>query len=134
MPDFGAHIYGMASPYDELDWGATLDPLLLEAGEAIETVTFALDAADAALGVTLEERPSETDATYGLIGYMLVTIAAEQRAHARWSGRGTIIRPRATIATSMDRIWAAEMPIRIARDVSVGAARAERVLLIGRWS
>lgn len=126
-----ARPWGEATPYDELDWGATLDPALRVTGEVIETITIAPSASDAALGLVVESRPAETDPVYGVVGYALITIAATEREHSRWYGRGVVVRPLVTIATSHDRIWVREMPLRIARSAAPAAARAARVLIVG---
>lgn len=123
--------FAVASPRDELDWGATLHPSLLQPGEVIETISWAARSEDTAVGLLLEPRPSETDPVYGLVGYVLISIASAERGHERWEGRGRLLRPIVTIGTNRDRVWSRELPILVVTGATFAGPRPERVLVIG---
>lgn len=116
------------TPYEVLDWGLALHPSLLASGEQIVSGGWTLSATDAALGVELENLGLATGDDGTLAVWARISIAVAQREHARWSGRGTVILPAATLTTNRDRVWWREVPITVMR----GAwAASPRVLVIG---
>lgn len=122
-------LYLELHPYDVLDLGATLDPALRVPGEQIESVVIEATAEATALGVQVEPRPSQTDPTYGVVGYAVVSVAPAQRDATVWAGYGRVVPIRVQISTSLDRVHVREVQMLISR--RAGHPTAARVVVLG---